>query len=76
MIGKILKILWVVIIFLFTSLQIYNLIRANYADVVISLLTVAILLAMIVVYGLIVKVVKSKKVDSEKEGEGKNEKLN
>ena len=70
MTSKILKILWVVIIFLFISLQIYNLIRANYADVITSLLTVVILLAMIITYWLIARKPIIKKTNHEKiEGE-------
>ncbi len=65
MAKKLLKILWVVIILLFISLQIYNLIKANYADVITSLLTVVILLAMIIAYGLLVSVTKSKKTNSK-----------
>jgi len=66
MTGKLLKILWVVIVLLFVSLQIYNLVRANYADVVISILTITILLAMILAYALIVNVAKrAKKAKSE-----------
>ena len=65
MTKKLLKILWIVIILLFISLQIYNLIKANYADVITSLLTVVILLAMIIAYGLLVSVTKSKKTNSK-----------
>ncbi|MCK5061699.1 hypothetical protein KAR28_04055 [Candidatus Parcubacteria bacterium] len=65
MAKKLLKILWIVIILLFISLQIYNLIKANYADVITSLLTVVILLAMIIAYGLLVSVTKSKKTNSK-----------
>ena len=65
MTGKLLKILWIVIIFLFVSLQVYNLIKANYADVITSLLTIAILLTMIMAYWLIARVVKAKKINSK-----------
>ncbi len=69
MTTKLLKILWALIIFLFISLQIYNLIRANYADVVTSLLTVIILSLMIVSYGLIAGMIKSKKIKKEEDEE-------
>lgn len=65
MTGKLLKIFWIVIIFLFISLQIYNLIRFNYADVVTSLLTVVILLAMIIAYWLVDRLVRPKKTDNK-----------
>ncbi|MCD4761765.1 hypothetical protein K8R32_02280 [bacterium] len=74
MTGKLLKILWIVIIFLFISLQIYNLIKANYADVVTSLLTVVILLAMIITYWLVDRLVRPKKTDN-KELEKENSKI-
>ena len=69
--NKILKILWVIIIFLFISLQIYNLIRANYADVVTSLLTVIIILAMITAYWLIARKAETKKAKKEETHEAK-----
>ena len=59
--NKILKILWVVIIFLFLSLQAYHIIRANYADLVTGLLTVIIILAMIIAYWLIARKTEEKK---------------
>ena len=75
--NKILKILWVIIIFLFVSLQIYNLIRANYADVVTGLLTVTIMLAMIIAYWLIARKADVKKAKKEEKSEVKelNDKL-
>jgi len=63
--AKILKILWIFIIFLFISLQVYNLIKSNYVDVVTSLLTVIILLAMILSFGLISNIIKKKKKDEK-----------
>ena len=69
--NKILKILWVIIIFLFISLQVYNLIRANYADVVTSLLTVIIILAMIIAYWFIARRVDANKAKKEKNPEAK-----
>ena len=63
--NKILKILWIVIIFLFLSLQAYHLVRANYADVVTGLLTVIIILALIVAYWLIARKVEEKKKKAE-----------
>jgi predicted Na+-dependent transporter len=65
MANKTLKILWVVIIFLFLSLQAYNLIRSNYADVVTSLLTVIIILALIIAYWLIARKIDEKKKKPE-----------
>lgn len=67
--NKILKILWVIIIFLFIFLQIYNLIRANYADVVTALLTVIIMLAMITAYWLIARKVDAGKIKKEEKPE-------
>jgi predicted Na+-dependent transporter len=65
MANKTLKILWVVIIFLFLSLQAYNLIRSNYTDVVTSLLTVIIILALIIAYWLIARKIDEKKKKPE-----------
>ena len=62
---KILKVIWVIIILLFISLQIYNLLKSNYADVVTSLLIVVILLAMIVAYFFIGRGLKAKKEDKQ-----------
>ncbi len=69
--GKILKILWIVIIFLFVSLQIYGLIKSGYTDVTTSILTVIILLALIIAYWLIAQVtkVKTKKKNKEKDNQ-------
>jgi len=75
MTKNILKFLWILIIFLFVSLQIYNLIRSNYADVVTSLLTVIILLALIMAYWLIDKALRIKETKEEKVERGKNELL-
>ncbi|MEA3398154.1 MAG: hypothetical protein U9R06_00215 [Patescibacteria group bacterium] len=63
--SKFLKFLWALIIFLFIALQVYNLIKANYADVVTSLLTVIIILAMIIVYWLIARKTKSEESRSK-----------
>ncbi len=65
--NKILKFLWILIIFLFISLQIYHLVRSNYADVVISLLTVIIILAMIIAFWLISRNTKTKKYQEPKQ---------
>ena len=64
--NKLLKILWVIIIFLFIALQIYHIIKENYADVVTGLLTVIIILAMIIAYWLIARAAKPK-IKKEKE---------
>jgi Na+/melibiose symporter-like transporter len=72
--NKILKILWVVIIFLFLALQAYNLIQSNYADVVTGLLTVVIILALIIAYWLIARTVKEKKVKNKESEENINNK--
>lgn len=58
-----LKILWWVIILSFIALQVYNIVKTNYTDVVNSILTVVILLLLIVAYTLIgdnIKVEKEK----------------
>lgn len=62
MTKNILKFLWILIILLFISLQVYSLLKSNYADVVTSLLTVIIILALIIAYWLIDQAFRIKKV--------------